>query len=96
LSGCKFIAKALSHVAVLKESDFPAASEMSLDWIKNQPIWAQPNLVRMPREALKQVMNTVRSSGNSVAKRPSVTQQFPPQQMQQQVRKKNNNNDRIG
>lgn len=47
------IKKALAHVAVLKEDTFPAPLEMTVEWLKKQPVWDRPNLIRMPQEALK-------------------------------------------
>ncbi len=79
LTGVKFIAQALAHIAVLKEDTFPTPAEQTVEWLKRQPIWDRPNLVRMPQEALKTVMATM---GRNTAKKAmehnvSVQHNFP-------------------
>jgi hypothetical protein len=79
LTGVKFIAQALAHIAVLKEDTFPTPAEQTVEWLKRQPVWDRPNLVRMPQEALKTVMATM---GRNTAKKAvehsvSVQHNFP-------------------
>ena len=83
LTGSKFIAMALMHVALLDEKSFPPPAQMTLEWLKKQPIWGQPILVRMPQENLKQVMASVRSTGSGKITQPAA-RPAPPQQQQQQ------------
>ncbi len=89
LTGVKFIAQALAHIALLKEDQLPAPAEQTVDWLKRQPIWNRPNLVRMPQEALKTVMATMgRNTGKKLAEQSAAPQHnFPvvqPPQFQQQ------------